>query len=95
MTFMLLENGVGQFTLISTRFFDTYMDAVDYWATHQYKKVLDRLGLDGNAIQNNKEYFLKRYSGWGDLYEAKAGSNPKRIKEFHIDVYAAMTRKNV
>lgn len=95
MTYMLLEHGVGQFTLMSTRFFDTYQDAVEYWATQMYKFALVASDRVVGSATPSKNQLMERYSKWGDLYEAKAGNHPKRIKEFHFDVFAAMTRKNV
>lgn len=92
MNYMLLENGVAGFTLISTKFFETYNDAVMYWAENQYKWVLNR--LEANANQG-KDFLIHRYSRWGDLYEAKPGQNPKRIRQFHHDVEDAMTKKFV
>lgn len=90
MIYMLLESGTGQFTLISTRLFDNYQAAVEYWANRQFKYALKSLEFKPSLSEQER---ILSYSNWGTLYEAKPGEIPKRVKQFREDIYYALEQR--
>lgn len=90
MGYMLLENGIGQVTLMTTWFFNDYHDALIYWAQVQYNKATNR-GVT-TAVQKDISWWIERYAGYGNLYEMKSGSRPKLVpnSKWRNELLAAM-----